>query len=243
MFRRFLTGVEFTPRTTWAVLAVLIAVHIGTGLWDVGHHRAGWLGFVVGERSDPTLIAWGARTPWALRRHQTWRLLAYGALHAGPVHLAMNGLALAGLGRIAEAVWGGRRFLLLLLLCTLAGGAASQLGDAPLSVGISGGVFGLMGALIAYGRWHRAALPEPLRELFGRRLYPWVALNLLMGIPMAGVVDNLAHIGGLCAGAAIGPLLADHLLDNRRPTRASDAATAAACAGLLGWVGIGMLTR
>lgn len=243
VFRRFLTGVEFTPRTTWTVLAVLVAVHIGTGLWDVAHHRSGWLGFLIGDRSDPTLIAWGARTSWALRRHQEWRLLSYGALHAGALHLGMNGLALSGLGRMAEAVWGGRRFLLLLLLSTLAGGAASQIGGAPLSVGVSGGVFGLMGALIAYGRWHRAALPEPLRELFGRKLYPWVALNLLMGVPLAGVVDNLAHVGGLCAGALVGPMLADHLLDNRRPTRAGDTAVAATCAGLLGWVAFGLASR
>jgi rhomboid protease GluP len=243
VFRRFLTGVGFTPRVTFAVLGVLIAMHIGTGLWDVGHHRSGWLGFVLGERSDPTLVAWGARTRWALRKHQAWRLVSYGALHGGALHLFMNGLALVGLGRMTEAVFGGARFLLILLLSVLAGGCLSQWGGVPVSVGVSGGVFGLMGALVAYGRWHRAALPPPLRELFGRRLYPWVALNLLLGLPMAGIVDNYAHIGGLCAGAALGPWLADHILDNRRPDRSGTAAVWAINVALLGWATVGLVWR
>jgi rhomboid protease GluP len=235
--------VGFTPRVTFAVLGVLIAVHIGTGLWDVGHHRAGWLGFLFGERSDSTLVAWGARTRWALRKHQAWRLLSYGALHGGALHLFMNGLALVGLGRITEAVFGGARFLLILLISVLAGGCLSQWGGVSVSVGVSGGVFGLMGALVAYGLWHRAALPPPLRELFGRRLYPWVALNLLLGLPMAGIVDNYAHIGGLCAGAAMGPWLADHILDNRRPDRLGSLTVLSVNIALLSWATVGVAWR
>ncbi len=225
---------------TWAVLAVLIGVHTATGLWDVGHNRADWLGFLVGERSRETLELFGARTNWALARGQAWRLLSYGGLHANLVHIGMNGLALLGLGRMCEAVFGGRRFLLLLLLCTLGGGCLSQWGGVERSVGISGGVFGLMGALVSYGLWHRARLPGPLRELFGRRLYPWIALNLLLGIPLAGVVDNLAHIGGVCTGAVIGPFLADHLLDNRRPSVVGDRAVMAANVAMGIWVGLGL---
>lgn len=238
--RRFQTGVEFVPYVTWAVLSVLILAHIGTGLWDVGHNRTGWFGFCFGERSSPTLIAFGARTRWALQRDQPWRLLSYGMLHAHLAHLAMNGLALVGLGRIMESVFGGRRLLLTLLLTTLAGGAASQAGGAALSVGISGGLFGLMGALMSYGLWHRSRLPTPLRELFGRRLAPWVALNLALGIPLAGVVDNTAHLGGLVAGVALAPTLADHLLDNRRPSEGMDRVVLGMNAALVGWVVLGL---
>ena len=233
----------FAPRVTFAVLGVLIAMHIGTGLWDVAHNRAGWLGFLFGERSDPTLVAWGARTRWALRKHQAWRLLSYGALHGGALHLFVNGLALVGLGRITEAVFGGARFLLILLISVLVGGCCSQWGGIPVSVGVSGGVFGLMGALVAYGRWHRAALPPPLRALLGRRLYPWVALNLLLGLPMAGIVDNYAHIGGLFSGAAMGPWLADHILDNRRPDRRGSLTVLSVNVALLGWAAVGLLWR
>lgn len=243
VYRRFQTGVEFVPYVTWAVLAVLIITHIGTGLWDVGHNRTGWLGFVAGERSRPTLVAFGARTRWALQRGQPWRLLSYGLLHAHLVHFAMNALALVGLGRIMETVFGGRRLLLTLLVTTLAGGALSQAGGASLSVGISGGLFGLMGALVSYGLWHRSRLPAPLRELFGRRLAPWVVLNLALGIPLAGVVDNYAHVGGLLAGVALGPILADHLLDNRRPSNGMDHVLFLVNAALLGWVVLGLAFR
>ncbi len=241
--RRFQTGLYFAPRVTFVVLAVLVILHIGTGLWDVGHNRSGWLGFLIGERSDTTLIVWGARTRWAIRRAQAWRMLSYGGLHGNLLHLGMNGLALAGLGRLTETVFGGRRFLMVLLVSVLAGGCASQAGGVELSVGVSGGVFGLMGALVAYGFRHRRALPEELRSLFGRQLYPWVALNLLLGLPLAGVVDNFAHVGGLVAGAMLGPLLADHLLDNRRASATGDRVVLAVNVALLGWVGWGVIGR
>ena len=243
VFRRFQTGVEFTPWTTWGVLAVLLAMHVLTGLWDVGHNRASWLGFFIGEHSKATLVTWGARTRWAVQRGQAWRLLGYGLLHANWLHLGMNGLALLGLGRITESVFGGRRLLLLLLTTTLAGGVLSWWGGGTLSVGISGGVFGLMGALVAYGLWYRAALPAALRELFGRRLAPWVALNLALGIPLAGVVDNYAHVGGLISGLILGPTLADHILDNRRPSASMDRVVLAVDVGLLLWVVVGLIVR
>lgn len=243
VFRRFLTGLGFTPWATFTVLGLLVGVHICTGLWDIGHHRGGWLDLLFGGRSDATLTVWGARTRWALKRHQAWRLLSYGALHGGLLHIAMNGLALLGLGRITEAVWGGRRFLYLLLLCTLGGGALSQLGGVGLSVGISGGVFGLMGALVAYGLWHRARLPQALREMFGRRMAPWVAVNLVLGLPLSGVVDNWCHLGGLITGALLGPFLADHILDNRRPSVLGDRLVLGVNALLLSWVVVGEIWR
>lgn len=243
VYRRFLTGLGFTPRATIAVVVFLVLVHVATGAWDLAHHRASWLDLVIGERSDRTLTLFGARTRWALRRHQAWRLLAYGGLHGGLVHLGMNALALAGLGRIAESVYGGRRFLLLLLLATLGGGTASWLAGVGLSVGISGGVFGLMGALVSYGLWHRKALPHALRELFGRRLAPWVLVNLALGLPLAGVVDNACHLGGLVTGALTGPFLADHILDNRRPSARGDLVVLAINLGLIGWVIVGELSR
>ncbi len=243
VYRRFLTGLGFTPWVTLTVVLFLVVVHLATGAWDVAHHRGGWLDLVIGDRSDRTLTAFGARTRWALRRHQAWRLLAYGGLHGGLLHVGMNTLALGGLGRIAESVYGGRRFLALLLLSTLGGGAASWLAGVGLSVGISGGVFGLMGALVAYGLWHRAALPHALRELFGRRLAPWVLVNLALGLPLAGVVDNACHLGGLVTGAIIGPFLADHILDNRRPSVRGDWLVLGINVGLIAWVVVGEIAR
>ncbi len=243
MFRRFLTGLALRPRVTWGVLGFLVAVHLATGFWDVGHHQASWLGFLFGARSDSTLTTWGGRTSWALHRHQAWRLLSYGALHSGLLHLGMNALALLGLGRITEAVYGGRRFLYLLMLCTLGGGLLSQLSGVALSVGISGGVFGLMGALVAYGLWHRAVLPPALREMFGRRLAPWIAVNLALGLPLSGVVDNGCHLGGLVTGALLGPFLADHILDNRRPSSRGDRLVLGMNLLLVGWVLVGELWR
>src|SRR5206468_8159847 len=62
-----------------------------------------------------------------------WRLFTAAFLHYGPVHLAMNMLALWWLGQPVEAALGRARFLLLYIVAGLAGSAGALLLN-PLSV-------------------------------------------------------------------------------------------------------------
>lgn len=63
------------------------------------------------------------------------------------------------------------------------------------SVGASGAIFGLMGALLYFGYYYRIYLGNVLKS----QLIPLIIFNLLLGFTLSGI-DNFAHIGGLLGG-------------------------------------------
>ncbi len=81
---------------------------------------------------------------------QWWRLLTYMFLHGGVFHIAINMWCLWDLGAVCESLYGRWTFAAIYLITGVAGGLAS-VGWNPgvLSVGASGAIFGLAGALIA----------------------------------------------------------------------------------------------
>ena len=160
------------------------------------------------------MIAFGGRSHELVADGQLWRLVTYGFLHAGPIHLTVNALSLLGLGPLCEAVFGRTSTAALFLSAVVSGAVLSQLGPAPLAVGASGGAFGMMGALVAFGAGRRAKLHPLLRRMFGASLWPWVVMNLAMGALIPGI-DNLGHLGGLLAGLVFGALAPNRVVDNQ----------------------------
>lgn len=167
---------------------------------------------------DGVLTRLGARVASKVAA-QPWRLLSCALLHAGPLHLALNTLAILGLGRITETVWGPGRSLGLFVTTALTGSLLSQVMGVPRSVGASGAAFGLMGACLVYGWRHRGRLPEPLDTMLGRELGVWVLLNLVIGALFGGIIDQWAHIGGLVGGMLLSVGLGGRLdpLEHPRP--------------------------
>jgi rhomboid protease GluP len=228
-FRHF--HAEGAP-VTWALIVACVGVHAATGVVDFAAGRTDAWGAVFGARSAATLRAMGARDADAVAHGEPWRLVSAGFVHADASHLFFNGLALVGLGRMAEATFGSLRTLWVFLLAVAGGNVLAQMGDAPMSVGASGGVFGLMGALVAFGRLRGTAMPPPMRAMFGKELWRWIGLNLLIGF-LLPFVDNRGHMGGLVTGALAGLVLHDRLTRAARPGRATTTALALGCVGLL----------
>lgn len=142
-----------------------------------------------------------------LERGEWWRLLTYGLLHSGFGHLLSNGagLLLAGLG--LERLVGPRATLVILVVSTAVGGAASGLflAEVP-SVGISGGVFGMLGASAVLGVRYRDSIPAGSRAVFGGTTLPFVLYALYTGTESQGV-DNWCHLGGFGSGLTMGAVL------------------------------------
>jgi len=155
-------------------------------------------------------------------------------LHAGFFHLALNMLALFGLGRLCEAVYGPKRLLGLFLVSGLLGSVLSHIGGTELSVGASGAVFGLMGAGVVFGMRSRQKLPLPLRSVFGRGLMPWVVLNLVIGMSVPRI-DNLGHLGGMLGGAACALFFGDRLVPGREGSPRLLRVSTGIGIGLLAW--------
>lgn len=138
----------------------------------------------------------------AIRAGEVWRLLTAGLVHGGALHLAMNAWVLNDLGRLVESLFGARRFLILLWGGVLGGSLASFATNPTPSVGISGGLFALVGALLAVGLRHRRRLPPPVRRMLVRGPIEVIVLNLALGLALP-IIDDAAHLGGLGAGFAL----------------------------------------
>jgi rhomboid protease GluP len=155
------------------------------------------------------LLQWGGNR---LRetRAEPWRLMSATVLHAGIVHLGFNMWALWDVGRVAERFYGNLQFLMIYLLAGLFGSLASLFFAARMavSVGASGAIFGVIGALLAALVSQRGRLPPGLARSLSRSLLMFVGVSLLMGFTI-GVVDNAAHLGGLIAGFIMALLLVE----------------------------------
>ena len=127
--------------------------------------------------SMATLDRLGAKNDVAIfQRGEWWRLFACGWLHAGLLHFLLNAVGILSLGVGVERAFGLKRTALLYLVSSLAGTLASALFlPGVLSVGASGGVFGLIGAywsdallnyLCANGSFRGAGVGELKKEAF-----------------------------------------------------------------------------
>lgn len=148
-----------------------------------------------------TLIACGAKDrQLVVGAGEWWRLLSCGFLHAHLVHLAVNLYALAVLGPIVERLWGTRRFLILYVAALAAGSALSLAATPGTSVGASGAVFGLFGAVVVFAVVHRQFLHPRVRLRLWVNLAVVAAANLALGMGV-DFIDNAAHAGGFAGGA------------------------------------------
>jgi len=142
----------------------------------------------------------------AIREGEVWRLLTAGLVHGGAFHLLMNAMVLSDIGKVVERLLGAGRMLAVLWGGVLAGSLASFAANPQLSVGISGGIFALVGALLAVGLRHRRSLAPPARRMLVRAPIEVILLNVALGLALP-VIDNAAHLGGLAGGVLLGAVL------------------------------------
>ncbi|CAB49587.1 rhomboid family intramembrane serine protease [Pyrococcus abyssi] len=129
-------------------------------------------------------------------RGQWWRLLTAIFLHMGFVHFALNAFWLFYLGTDLEGIVGTKRFLIVFFASALAGNVLSLFTLDPriASGGASGGLFGIVGALLS--------IEGVLRRNIQKALINALALFLINSI-FPGV-NIFAHFGGLVTGLVLG---------------------------------------
>jgi rhomboid protease GluP len=137
-----------------------------------------------------------------------WRLFTYMFLHAEAMHIFFNMWCLWDLGRLCESLYGRWTFAAIYVITGISGGLASiAWNPGVLSVGASGAVFGLAGALIASFYLGEFSLPRAAISGTLRSLVIFAVFNLGFG-QLFGGIDNACHIGGLVSGLALGALIA-----------------------------------
>jgi membrane associated rhomboid family serine protease len=124
-----------------------------------------------------------------------WRVVTSAFLHYGPIHLALNMWGLYIAGTLLEQVIGHWRFALLYLASGIVGSAGALLAtfDSP-TVGASGAIFGVFGALLVLERARHIST--------GGQILGIVVLNLVFTFAVPGISIG-GHLGGLVAGIVL----------------------------------------
>jgi rhomboid protease GluP len=154
-----------------------------------------------------TLVHWGANVGALTFSGEWWRLLTNIFVHGGLLHIAFNMWALWNLGELCEALYGRWTFTAIYLICGLGASIVSAAWHpyGP-SVGASGAIFGLAGALIAAFKLGEFSVPRSALSGTLRSLGAFVVYNLIFGF-LPGI-DMAAHVGGLITGFIVGALIA-----------------------------------
>jgi rhomboid protease GluP len=171
-------------------IALLIAIGIGYALQ-----------LVYGD----ALTSLGANYGPAIRAGEYWRLVTSMFLHGGLLHLALNAWALYQIGALFEILVGSPKMLLVYFVTGIAGSLVSAWFSQVPSVGASGAIFGLLGAMIAFLLRRRGAL-TPQGKAILMQLVFWAVINVFFGFSTPGI-DNSAHLGGCAAGLLLGFVL------------------------------------
>jgi membrane associated rhomboid family serine protease len=161
--------------------------------------------FFLWQKIDPLLINNFFLPPLAeMQSYGQWyRLFTVALMHDQtsdlPYHLAFNMLALHSLGTQIESVVGKTKYFAIFFFSLLTGSLTSAyfLPFNGYSIGVSGAVFGLFGAILVIYKKYGADLKSVLIT---------VGINLAIGFTIPGI-DWRAHVGGLIGGAAITKLL------------------------------------
>ncbi|HET8771138.1 MAG TPA: rhomboid family intramembrane serine protease [Gemmatimonadaceae bacterium] len=193
----FEAGMSYFPPITLA----LIMLNIGMFIWQIS---------VGALDNEHMIVAFGALSRERVLDGEFWRLFSPMVLHGSPGHLFGNCAALYVLGVGLEHALGGTRTASVYLLAGLAGSIASVIAHPGPSVGASGAVFGMMGAVITFLIVQRDRYDVRDKRVAGV-LAAWAGYTLLTGMLMP-FIDNAAHLGGLAAGALMGMVQAPRAL-------------------------------
>lgn len=153
--------------------------------------------FISGMGYDTyKLVQFGANFSRLVKNGEIYRLVSYMFLHAGIMHILLNMYSLYIVGTKVEDFFGKWKYLLIYFISGISGGLLSiGLSQDTISVGASGAIFGLFGALIYFGYSYRGYIGSMIRS----QIIPIVVYNLLIGFFIPGI-DMWGHVGGLIGG-------------------------------------------
>lgn len=217
-------GLGFAPLVMWACGALYIATLV------VGRESIETRGLLsLLSPGGETLFLFGSSGSIPVfGEGRWWTVFSAPWLHAGLLHIGFNMMAVRDLVPAVSHLYGTARTVLIYVLAGVAGALLSSLGGrylpflpyflrgAGFTVGASGAVFGLIGAVFHYG-W-RGGNP-----LIREHAVRWALGGLVFGLAVPGI-DNVNHMGGLLGGYVVA-----RLLDPLKPERTDHVVAALLC--------------
>nr|MDP9122504.1 rhomboid family intramembrane serine protease [Acidobacteriota bacterium] len=181
--------------------------------------RGGIFGFL--GPSNESLLRFGASGAIPVFGfNRWWTLLSAGWLHAGLLHIGFNLMWIRQLAPDTAELYGPGRMVIIYTVSSVAGFLLSSvmglLLHPQITVGASAPIFGLLGALVLYGR--RAG-----SRSIGSQAWSYASFMFVFGFFFPGI-DNWAHLGGFAGG-----YLTARLLDPMKPERGDHLSVAIVC--------------
>ena len=176
-----------TPYITYIIMGICFIMFLITGMGnDTG-----------------VLIKYGANLDVLVKNGEYYRLFTCIFLHIGIMHLLCNMYSLYIIGREVENLFGKIKYIIIFILSGIFGSIMSlAFTHNTVSVGASGAIFGLFGALLYFGYNYRGYLGNVIKS----QILPVVIINLIFGFISTGV-DVAGHIGGLIGGIIVSSVL------------------------------------
>jgi len=155
---------------------------------------------IINVVNNSVLISLGAKYTPLIQEGEVWRFIACAFLHGSILHIACNMYMLYSIGPQIQRIFGSVKYIIIYLIsCITSSSLSTIINPNSISVGASGAIFGLMGALLAFSIVERKNINK--QYIIG--LIKTVGVNLVIGFVVINV-DNAAHIGGFLGGIILG---------------------------------------
>jgi len=211
LLRRLGYDLGFVSIVTWGCVALFIA----TLLYDAPGVQSGGMS-IVGP-SSKSLFTFGASGTYPVLSYgRWWTLLSAAWLHGGVLHILFNLLWVRQLAPATAELYGISRTVIIYTVSAITGFLLSTLAGTQLTIGASAPIFGLLGALVLYGRRGGSSLVS-------RQAMTYAVILFVFGLIFPGV-DNFAHLGGFVGGFGIA-----WILDPLKQERVEHLMAAVAC--------------
>ena len=221
--RRLGNDLGFVPfMTGTCIIVYVLSLFASRGQIDMAPH----FGFLAPHYEALLILGASGRWP-TFGMGDWWTLLSAGWLHGSLIHIGFNIMWIRQLAPAIGEFYGPGRMVIIYTTGGVVGFAASSvaaeigipipfLQGGQLTVGASASIFGLLGALVYYGRRSGS-------RLIHSQAMSWVLFAGVVGFILPGI-DNWAHIGGFGGG-----YLMAQWLDPLKPERINHLAIAVAC--------------
>ena len=160
--------------------------------------------------------------PW--QKGRWWTVLTAIYLHGSLLHILFNLLWIRQLLPDVEEVYGQGRTIVIFTLSGVAGFLLSDAAGNRFTLGASGAIFGVLGAMVCYGRRRGGLFGAAVLRQYGR----WALILFVFGLLSGMGVDNWGHAGGFLGGWLAALILG---AGDQRPERGIHRVLAAACLG------------
>ncbi|BCN32928.1 rhomboid family intramembrane serine protease [Anaeromicropila herbilytica] len=184
---------------------IIVIINVLVYLWGQ------WKGYYYNENM---LVTGAVSWRYAIERHEYYRIITYMFLHDGMAHIVNNMIVLLILGDNLERAVGKLKYVLIYFGTGVVAGFASMVYNMlagyqyTISIGASGAIFGVVGAILYVVIANRGRL----EEFNALQLIIFAGVTLYGGFTSQGT-DNMAHVGGFISGIILAFLL------YRRPNR------------------------